>query len=309
MVINTHTHNDHTGGNPELPRTIEYIAHENTRTNMARMDLFKGNNAALLPKRTFKDKMSLLAGKDRIDLYYFGAGHTNGDAIIVFPALRVAALGDLFARKWAPLVDAGNGGSATAFPDTLANAVAGIKDVDTVITGHSTTPIGRSGTFTAFNPAAKWSDLQEYAGFTREFVSAARAALAAGKTVDEAVSGLKLLDKYRSYDMTNAKADVQHVYEESRRAQSHPHALPHPPRRGLAEGRAPYQGLGQAWSGVWEVRPAPRHRVGFQRRGIHCRLVKQSSPDLRPGRQLHRSVRGRLTVELESEPWRQARYL
>jgi glyoxylase-like metal-dependent hydrolase (beta-lactamase superfamily II) len=234
MVINTHTHNDHTGGNPELPRTIEYIAHENTRTNMARMDLFKGNNAALLPKRTFKDKMSLLAGKDRIDLYYFGAGHTNGDAIIVFPALRVAALGDLFARKWAPLVDAGNGGSATAFPDTLANAVAGIKDVDTVITGHSTTPIGRSGTFTPFNPAAKWSDLQEYAGFTREFVSAARVALAAGKTVDEAVSGLKLPDKYRSYDMTNAKADVQRVYEESRRAQSNPNALPNPYR--LVEG-------------------------------------------------------------------------
>ena len=30
------------------------------------------------------------------------APHTNGDAVMVFPALRTAVTGDLFARKWAP---------------------------------------------------------------------------------------------------------------------------------------------------------------------------------------------------------------
>src|SRR3989442_2938473 len=100
LIINTHTHADHTSGNSEFPRTVDFVAHENTRTNMARMDQFKSENAAFLPKKTFKDRMSLLAGKDRIDLYYFGAGHTNGDAVIVFPALGTAVMGDLFARKW-----------------------------------------------------------------------------------------------------------------------------------------------------------------------------------------------------------------
>src|SRR5438876_8486802 len=162
MIINTHTHADHTSGNSEFPRTVDVVAQENTKTNMAKMDQFKGENAAFLPKKTFKDKMSLLAGKDRIDLYYFGAGHTNGDAVIVFPALRTAVMGDLFARKWAPLVDSNNGGSAVAFPKTLAKAVAGIKDVETVITGHSTTTIGsgRDVTFVRSNPVMNMADLR-----------------------------------------------------------------------------------------------------------------------------------------------------
>jgi glyoxylase-like metal-dependent hydrolase (beta-lactamase superfamily II) len=186
---------------------------------MARMDQFKGENAAFLPKKTFKDKMSLLAGKDRIDLYYFGAGHTNGDAVIVFPALRTAVMGDLFARKWAPLVDANNGGSAVAFPQTLAKAVAGLKDVDTLITGHSTTTLGsgRDVTFVRSNPVMRSADLREYADFMRDLVAAAETAMKAGKGVDEAVSGLKLPDKYKDYNMANLKADIQRIYDESKR--------------------------------------------------------------------------------------------
>jgi cyclase len=218
MVINTHTHGDHTGGNSELPRTVEFVAHENTKANMAKMDEFKGENAAFLPKKTFKDRMSLLGGKDEIDLYYFGPGHTNGDTVIVFAALRTAIMGDLFARKWAPLVDSANGGSAVAFPQTLAKVVTGIRDVDTVITGHSTTTTGsgRDATFVRSNPVMRWADLREYADFIREFVSAADAARKAGKSVDEAVNGLKLPDKYKGYNMAQAKADVQKVYDESK---------------------------------------------------------------------------------------------
>jgi glyoxylase-like metal-dependent hydrolase (beta-lactamase superfamily II) len=218
-IINTHTHGDHTGGNPEFPRTIEFVAHENTRTNMSRMNEFKGENAQFLPKRTFKDRMSILGGNDRIDLLYFGPGHTNGDTVIVFPSLRTLVMGDLFARKWAPLVDTDNGGSAVGFPGTLAKVVAGVKDVDTVITGHSTTTIGSGAgvTFVRSNPVMKWTDLQEYADFMREFVAAAEAAMKAGQTVDEAVNRLKLPDKYKDYNMAQAKADVQRVYDELKR--------------------------------------------------------------------------------------------
>jgi cyclase len=219
IIINTHTHADHTSGNSEFPKSVDIVAHENTRTNMSRMDRFKGGNDAFVPKKTFKDKMSLMAGKDRIDLYYFGAGHTNGDAVIVFPALRTAVMGDLFARKWAPLIDANNGGSAVAFPRTLANAVNGIKDVDTVITGHSTTTLGsgRSMTFVRSNPVMKWSDFQEYADFTRDLVAAAEAAMKAGKNVDDAVNSLKLPERYKDYNTANLKADVQRVYDELKR--------------------------------------------------------------------------------------------
>jgi cyclase len=91
-IINTHTHADHTGANSEFPRAVEVVAHQNTKTNMARMDEFKGANAAFLPAKTFADTMTLLGGKDRIDLHYFGPGHTNGDAVIVFPTLRIAVM-------------------------------------------------------------------------------------------------------------------------------------------------------------------------------------------------------------------------
>jgi len=219
MIINTHTHADHTSGNNEFPRTVDIVAHENTRTNMMRMDQFKGENSAFVPKKTFKDRMSLMDGKDRIDLYYFGAGHTNGDAVIVFPALRTVVMGDLFARKWAPLIDATNGGSALAFPQTLAKAVAGLKDIDTVITGHATTTVGtgRDVKFVRSNPVVTLADLREYADFTRDFVMAAQTAVKAGKGPDEAAGTLKLPDKYKDYNMTNARADVQRVYDEMKR--------------------------------------------------------------------------------------------
>jgi len=121
-IINTHTHRDHTGSNTEFPATVEFVAQENTRNNMAKetctalgnCQSFKGENAKYLPKKTFKDKMTMGSGKDRIDLYYFGPGHTNGDAIIVFPMLRVAHFADLFARKAVPNVMPFDGGSDLA---------------------------------------------------------------------------------------------------------------------------------------------------------------------------------------------------
>src|SRR3979411_901000 len=87
-IINTHTHGDHTGNNGFFGANVEIVAHENTKTNMEKMDAFKGENAKFLPGKTYQDKLTIGTGKDRIDLYYFGAGHTSGDTFVVLPALR-----------------------------------------------------------------------------------------------------------------------------------------------------------------------------------------------------------------------------
>src|SRR5205823_1545884 len=76
MIINTHTHGDHTGSNEGFPTTVDIVAHENTKANMAKMDAFKGDKEKFLPKKTYKDTLSVGSGKDRVDLYYFGAGHS-----------------------------------------------------------------------------------------------------------------------------------------------------------------------------------------------------------------------------------------
>ena len=215
-IINTSAHPTHSGSNSEFPNVLQIIAHENTQANMARMDAFTGQNARFSPNQTFTDRMSLLEGKDRIDLYYFGAGHTNGDVVIVFPAFGVAYLGDLFPSKAVPLIDTRNGGSAVAFPQTLAKAVEalnGIADgVAVVVPGHSRPP--------AIRPILTWmtvDDLQEYADFNRDFLTAVQDAMSAGKSVDEATASLGLSEKYSSYDMANAKANVQAIYDELRR--------------------------------------------------------------------------------------------
>jgi cyclase len=198
-IINTHTHGDHTGNNGFFGANVEIVAHENTKTNMQKMDPFKGEGAKFLPGKTYRDKMSLGSGKDRIDLYYFGLGHTSGDTFVVFPALRVLHTGDMFAWKDGPLCDRGNGGSCVDFPRTLQKAIAGIKNVDTVIPGHS--------------PMMTPKDLQEYQRFTADLLSHATDAMKAGKSVDDAVASFKI-DGYSGYKNERVKGAMQAVYDE-----------------------------------------------------------------------------------------------
>jgi cyclase len=198
-IINTHTHGDHTGNNGFFGASVEIVAHENTKTNMEKMDAFKGDNAKFLPKKTYKDKLTIGSGKDRIDLYYFGAGHTSGDTFVVFPALRVLHTGDMFAWKDGPLCDRNNGGSCVAFPRTLQKVIAGIKNVDTIIPGHS--------------PMQTPKDLQMYQTFTADLLSHAIGAMKAGKSVDDATASFKV-DKYPGYKNERVKGSIQAVYDE-----------------------------------------------------------------------------------------------
>jgi cyclase len=198
-IINTHTHADHTGNDDKFGATVDIVAQENTKANMAKMDVFKGDKAQFLPKKTFTDKLSIGTGKDRIDMYYFGAGHTNGDAFIVFPALRVLHTGDMFAWKDGPGCDRANGGSCISFPQTLAKVVATIKDVDVVIPGHS--------------PMQTPKDLEEYQRFTADLSAHAQAAVKAGQSVDDAFAAFKI-DKYPGYKNERVKVSIQAVYDE-----------------------------------------------------------------------------------------------
>jgi glyoxylase-like metal-dependent hydrolase (beta-lactamase superfamily II) len=199
-IINSHTHGDHTGSNPMFPATVEIIAHENTKANMMKMDAFKGDNARFLPKKTYQDKLSVGAGKDKIDLYYFGPAHTNGDTWIVYPALRVMQTGDIFAWKDAPVLDRNNGGSGLEYASTVGKALATVKDVDTLIVGHS--------------PLRQVAELKEYQQFMTDFVTAVRQAKTAGKSVDDAAASIDLSAKYKDYKKDRYKAAIQAVYDE-----------------------------------------------------------------------------------------------
>jgi cyclase len=200
-IINTHTHGDHVGSNEFFPASVEIVVQENTDINMKKMPNFADpSKKYALADKTFKDKMTLMSGKESIDLYYFGAGHTNGDAFVVFRDLKTMHAGDIFARKGTPLLDMNNGGSGVAIGDTLAKAAAQIKNVDTIITGHST--------------VMTWADLSEYSEFNKAFLAAVKDSIKAGKTADQALADLKLPEKFSAYTMTGAKDNVPKLYAE-----------------------------------------------------------------------------------------------
>src|SRR5215468_1852838 len=216
-LINTHTHGDHVSGNVEFPTTVDIIVQENTKTNMGKMipnstaqdqtvpaqTIFQANNGRGLPKRTFKDKMTLFKGADEVDLFYFGRGHTNGDAWVLFPALRVVHAGDIFSGKNLPLLDANNGGSAALIADSLQKAHDTLKNVETIITGHNT--------------QMTMADLKEYIAFNRDFLNDVRTAKAAGKSVEDIAASWKMPAKYTGYaavDANRLKNNVKLAYSE-----------------------------------------------------------------------------------------------
>jgi len=204
MIINTHTHADHTGSNEAFPATVNIVAHENTKANMEKMEAFKGDKAKFLPKKTYKDKLTLGKGKDEIDLYYFGRGHTSGDTWVVFPALQAMHSGDMFAGKTTPIIDTMNGGSAVEYGKTLAKAASTIKNVDTIITGHS--------------PLMKPEDLKEYADFNNDFITWVQGEIKANKTVEQAAAEYKIPDKYKGYTVSTffggIQGNIQTAYNE-----------------------------------------------------------------------------------------------
>lgn len=131
-VINTHLHQDHTGGNALMQAAdARVIASGNARRIMAE------TQSTGLPDVTLDDHLRLHLGGMPIDLHYFGRGHTDGDIVIHLPEERILVTGDLFAI-WGPylhLIHYGAGGSARDWSRTLERALR--LDFDTVIPGHS----------------------------------------------------------------------------------------------------------------------------------------------------------------------------
>ena len=213
-IINTHAHFDHVSGNVEFPASVAFVAHENAKGLMEEWnpvtgfpgdfpDVFDQNNGLGLPTRTFSDRLTLGNGADQVDLYYFGRGHTGGDAWVVFPSLRTMHAGDMFAGKNLPIIDANNGGSGVEYPETLRRAHRSIADIDTIITGHST--------------QMTRDDLGEYARFVGSFVTSVLNAKTAGQTAEEVASSWEVPARFVGYGRGvpgGLSAWVQAIFDE-----------------------------------------------------------------------------------------------
>lgn len=176
-IISTHNHPDHVGSNgffrKKFPK-IRIIAQANTKKWMEANPKYKPN---MMPNVTFKKRMTIGKGDDRVELYYFGVAHTDGDAFVVFPAAHTMFPGDVMAWDMAPLIDPRTGGSVIALPDTLERIAATLKGIDTVIEGHGY--------------VSTWKGFLRFTRFNRALLNAARAAYDRGDPPGAAVAQLE----------------------------------------------------------------------------------------------------------------------
>jgi len=79
--------------------------------------------AGMVPARvTFTEETDLFLGGKEVRAKYFGRGHTNGDAFVYFPALKVLHTGDMM-TSGTPLIES----ACCFFPHRSGNEVGSIE--------------------------------------------------------------------------------------------------------------------------------------------------------------------------------------
>jgi glyoxylase-like metal-dependent hydrolase (beta-lactamase superfamily II) len=175
--------------------SAEVIAHKNARANIVR------NNQPGAPRVIFADETAVFLGGAEVQMFHFGRGHTNGDAVVYFPDLRTVHTGDLFVygqrldgSTLSPFWDFGNGGSVLEWPATLTRLLA--LDFDTVIPGHG--------------PILTKADIRAFRSKLETVIDRVRAEIAAGATRDDIASRVDTTD----LDWPLAPVRFQNVFDE-----------------------------------------------------------------------------------------------
>jgi len=148
-VINTHSDGDHVTGNQFFPLTVIIVAHKNCRQEF----LHPRRNgepsawenpelAPFLPSVTYSDKLDIYLGSKKIELWYFGIGHTTGDTVLYFPEEKTAFIGDQIFMGRPQLIHSYKGGNSFAHVKTLTKMLDTL-DAEQFCSGHSE-PIDRT---------------------------------------------------------------------------------------------------------------------------------------------------------------------
>jgi len=194
FIINTHYHEDHTGGNAYFQKQAPIIAHDNVRKRLE-MGGQAGNGGAVrfeakpqpkeaLPIITFDHDVTVHLNGEDIRALYMPAGHTDGDSVIFFPKSNVVHMGDDFVTYGFPFIDVDSGGSIDGMIDGVEKVLAQVPADVKIIPGHG--------------PISTVEDVKPYLAMLKATREVVAKALKDGKTLDQ-MKQAKLLDPWKKF--------------------------------------------------------------------------------------------------------------
>jgi len=151
-LVDTHSDGDHIMGNRYFPAIVTFIAQENCRADFFKEDFGRESDWGepefypFTPSLTFKENMNIWLGKDKVELYYFGVGHTTGDCVVYYPKEKVAFIGDQYFNTRPQLIHSNKGGNSFQHVLTLTKMLETLLDADIFVSGHSD-PVGREAIY------------------------------------------------------------------------------------------------------------------------------------------------------------------
>jgi glyoxylase-like metal-dependent hydrolase (beta-lactamase superfamily II) len=141
-LFNTHSDGDHIMGNRYFPATMIFMAHKNCRDDFFKENFGRASDWGepdyypFTPSITFNKKMDLWLGKTKVECYYFGVGHTTGDAFVYLPDEKVVFMGDMYFASRPQLIHSIKNGNSFEYVNTMTRMLETL-DAEIFLSGHS----------------------------------------------------------------------------------------------------------------------------------------------------------------------------
>ncbi len=180
LLINSHHHGDHTGGNKTLrPNVVKIVAHANVpELQRKQAAANKTEDAQAYADETYTTTWKADLGSEVMSTKYYGPGHTNGDSTIVFERANIVHMGDLMFNHRHPRVDR-PGGALIRNWIALLEGTTKDHDADTTfIFGHAKVGMPVTGTR---------ADLLAFRDYLTGVLDYVQKGIAAGKSMEEIV--------------------------------------------------------------------------------------------------------------------------
>ncbi len=200
MLINTHHHGDHTGGNKAYG-VSKIVAHENClKSHRATTEAAKTVDQQAYATATFKDTWSEKFGDETIEARYFGPGHTGGDAVIHFQQANVMHMGDLLFNRAHPNIDRAQGARIDNWITVLETVAKRANNDTIIIAGHAKDNVVKNGR----------AEVMHFRNYLTAVLEHARAGVKRGQSKEE-VQKLDVLKGFEDNASPNARLTLAFV--------------------------------------------------------------------------------------------------